>query len=79
MRGRLKDIHADILAVLRGFQPDSTSNGLIWALNRIRPQSIHRLIVPATLMSAGMLIQHMSMTTATPLDIPGPLQWNSLN
>lgn len=42
----LKDFPPDILTLLRGFKPYHGGNDLIWALNRIRRQSTHRLIVP---------------------------------
>jgi hypothetical protein len=75
MRGRLKALPADILALLRSLQPYKGGNDLIWALNRIRRQGTHRLIVPAV---TDVSVGNIRMTTSSPfpLDIPPPA-WNS--
>src|SRR6266851_6251359 len=76
LNGRLKDFPPDILALFRAFQPHQSGNTLIWALNRIRRQSTHRLLIPVGTASAGIFIRHMTMTSPHPLDIPPP-RWNS--
>jgi hypothetical protein len=51
-----KDLHQDILALLRGFQPYKGGNDLIWALNRICATNKHRMLSPIGMMSGGMYI-----------------------
>jgi hypothetical protein len=73
LNGRIKEFPADIVSLFRSFQPHQTGNPLIWALNRIRRQSTHRLIVPVGVATAGMHIKRMTMKGVS---IPPP-RWDS--
>jgi hypothetical protein len=46
LNNQLKGFPPEILSLLRSFKTYETGNPLIWALNRIRRQTTHRLIVP---------------------------------
>lgn len=77
MRGRVKDFPPDILTLLRGFKPYKGGNGdPIWALNKIRRQGTHRLIVPMGFATPGIAVQHMEISGN--VAIPGP-RWDSIN
>lgn len=75
MKGRLKNFPPDILALFRGFQPYQGGNQLIWALNQVRRQATHRLIIPVGTINGPSLIRSMKITSPLPLDVP-PLRWN---
>jgi hypothetical protein len=77
LNGRLKDFPPDILALFHSFEPYQTGNAnLIWALNRVRRQGTHRLIVPVATVAGGMEIHDMSISRPLPLTVPPP-RWDS--
>lgn len=53
IKGRTKDIHPDIVTYLRGLKPYNGGDQLLHALNSVRRQSIHRLIVPVGIRNSG--------------------------
>jgi hypothetical protein len=75
LNGRyVKDLPPDILTFFRNLKSYEAGNKLVWALNRIRRQSTHRLLVPIANASRGILIKHMSAMGF--LEVPAPI-WNS--
>jgi hypothetical protein len=52
----------DILALLRGFNPHKGGNDIIWALNRIRREGYHRLVVPVGTATAGFHARYMRIS-----------------
>jgi hypothetical protein len=75
VRGWLTDFPTDMLALFRSFKAHQAGNELIWALNRIRRQGMHRLIVPVV--TATEAFAH-SVTINSPhfVELP-PLKWDS--
>jgi hypothetical protein len=44
IKGRCKDIHPDVVELLRTFEPYEGGNKLLWALNRVRRQNQHHIL-----------------------------------
>ena len=76
VRGRIKDFPPDILALFRSLKPYQGGNDLIWALNRVRRQAAHRLIVPVGTISEA-LVYEFSISRPLPLTIPAAARWDS--
>jgi hypothetical protein len=77
MRGRLKDFPPDILTLFRTFKPYPGGNDMIWALNRVRRQAAHRLIVPVGTATAGAFVKHVSISRPMPLKVFNVPRWDS--
>lgn len=44
IKGRCKDIHPDVVDLLRSFQPYEGGNKLLWALNQVRRSNQHHVL-----------------------------------
>jgi hypothetical protein len=68
LNDRLKGFPPDILSLLRSFKTYETGNRLIWALNQIRRQTTHRLIVPVGFANAGgtLVLRNLPNSHITP-------------
>lgn len=75
--GRLKDFPADVLSLFRSFKPYLGGNDMIWALNRVRRQTAHRLVVPVGTATAGAFVKHVSISRPMPLNVFTIPKWNS--
>lgn len=75
LKGRLKDFPPDILTLFRAFKPYQSGNIAIWALNRIRREGTHRLIIPVGTGSAGGIV-HNLVTVSAFCDVLPP-DWDS--
>jgi len=76
LKGRIKDFPPEILDIFRGCKPYKGENDLVWALNRIRRQSTHRLVVPVGMASSGMRIEHMRISGGAQIFAP---RWDAEN
>jgi hypothetical protein len=72
LNGRVKDFPQEILDLIRSFKPYQSGNKLVWALNRIRRQSTHRLIVPVGMATNELVIKRLAMRRG-PFTIPRPI------
>jgi hypothetical protein len=71
-----RDLPSDILALFRSFKPYKGDNFLIWALNQVRRQGTHRLIVPVGLAVPQIHVHHMTARSPGPVDLMAP-QWDA--
>jgi hypothetical protein len=71
-----KGIHGDIIALLRDLHTHQGGNDLIWALNRVRRQSAHRLIIPVATSSNNMFIENMNVHVTNHVSVHTPT-WDS--
>lgn len=76
LNGRLKDFPPNILALFRSFEPYESGNILIWALNRIRRQGTHRLIIPVGTAVGGVQIENIEISSPHPCEVRRP-EWDS--
>jgi hypothetical protein len=76
LKGRLQDFPPDILTFFRAINPYQAGNEIIWALNRIRRQSSHRLLVPVGNALHGVAVKNLTISSPAPCEIPPPL-WDS--
>ena len=60
--GQVKDFPPEILTLFRGFEPYQGRNDAIWALNRIRRQGYHRLIVPVGMTTQKITYNHLMIS-----------------
>lgn len=56
IKGRCKDIHPDILTLMRGFKPYKAGNPLLWAINHIANLDKHAAIVIPVAPGVGSLV-----------------------
>lgn len=75
LRGKCLNFPEQLLTLLRSFQPYRGGNTLIWALNQIRRQCNHRLIVPVGNAISGISVDHMTISSPTQAYVPSPV-WN---
>jgi hypothetical protein len=72
-KGRSKDIPPDIAAFLRTLKPYKGGNDRLWALNRIRNTSQHKLITPV-----GLLAGDVGLLVIENVELPRfPPEWDS--
>jgi hypothetical protein len=76
LKGRVKDLPPDIVALFRSFQPYQGGNELIWALNRVRRQGTHRLIVPVGTVN-GAVVGNFQQSSPLPLTVYTTPKWDS--
>ena len=76
LNGQCKGLPADILTLLRAFQPYKGGNDVVWALNRIRRQGYHRLLVPVGMASGTTRIHYMHIQASGGEELPPP-RWDS--
>lgn len=76
LKGRAKDLPPDIMALFRSFKPYQGGNEPIWALNRVRRQGAHRLIVPVGTVSGGVF-GNFQQSSPLPLTIYNNPKWDS--
>lgn len=76
MRGRLKDLQPDILSLLRSFKPYLGGNNLIWALNQIRRQAAHRLLIPVGVATVGAFVRSASINGPWLMDVLTVPKWD---
>jgi hypothetical protein len=67
---------AGILALFRTLKPYQAGNQIIWALNRVRRQSTHRLLVPVGSALHGIAVKNLTISSPVPCEIPPP-RWDS--
>ena len=73
--GSLKGLPADIKARLMMYKPYKGGNEIIWALNRVRRQAAHRLVVP---IGSAALMQSAEISTSEPMPLTVyPPRWDS--
>jgi hypothetical protein len=57
-----KDMHPDIISFIQSQKPYEAGNKPIWALNKLRNKSTHRILVPTTANAAGFGIHNGSIS-----------------
>ena len=72
IRGKLQDFPPNILSLFRSFKPYKTGNSIIWALNRIRRQSYHRLMIPVGTAIHKAQINSAYISSPHPAEFPAP-------
>jgi hypothetical protein len=76
LKGRMKGVPPDIVTLFRSFQPYQGGNELIWALNRVRRQGTHRLIMPVGTVSGGV-VGNFQISSPMPLTVYDKPKWDS--
>jgi hypothetical protein len=72
IKGRCKDIPAEIISLFRTFKPHAGGNDLIWALNRANNSNKHRLLIPFFQFPRDMNLR-VSGTGGSGVQIPPPV------
>lgn len=76
MQGRCDDLHPDILKIVIASRPYEAGNRPLWAMNKLRNRSTHRVLSPANAQSGGFGIT--SMTAGDPGFTMTPMsEWKS--
>jgi hypothetical protein len=76
LKGWLREFPPDILTLFRTLKPYQAGNQIIWALNRIRRQGTHRLLVTVGSALHGVAVKNLSISSPAPCEIPPP-RWDS--
>lgn len=65
--GRCKDMHKDVIALMLAFEPHEAGNRPLWALNKMRNRSDHRVLSPCSATSGGLEILSGSLVGSATL------------
>ncbi len=77
LNGRgMKDLPQEIVGLFRSFHQYQNGNELIWALNRVRRQGIHRLIVPVGTIN-GRIVGNFEISSPMPLTVYDSPKWDN--
>ncbi len=76
LKSWLKEFPSEFLDLMRRFKPYKEGNKLIWALNRARRESVHRLLVPVVTAASQLRINYVNISSPLPLDLLGP-KWDA--
>lgn len=55
-KGRCKDVHPDVVALMLAMEPYEGGNRTLWSLNKTRNQEIHKFVLPASVGNTGISI-----------------------
>jgi hypothetical protein len=77
IKGRLKGLPDHLVRLFRSFECYETGNRTIWALNQVRRQGAHRLIVPVCTDTGGITVDNLILGSTTYAAVPAP-KWDSV-
>src|SRR5208282_3193026 len=77
IKGRCKNVPAEIVMVMRSFEPYKGGNDLLWALSRHSATNRHQRLVAIGASSDSMFIHEM-FASNTAISIPDPAIWDGV-
>jgi len=76
IKGRCKDVPADLVSYLRLLRPFKGGGHAIWALNKLCNSGKHKFLAPVGFASGGMHVHHLA-TSGVPVELFAPV-WDTV-
>lgn len=77
IRGRCKNVPAEIVALMRSFKPYKGGNNLLWALSRFSATNRHQRLIAVGASTNSMFIHEMHAGRDA-ISVPDPAIWDSV-